>query len=197
MSIKKQAGQDAHTRILEAALNLFSKNGFHTTTTRKIAHKAQVNEVTLFRLFKSKMILFQEVLQLVRRAGFNVKRLEGLSMHPEEVIRFFVKTTLETIDSHPCEFRLIYHALLDDVEGFEEEFVKKDTSVMQKLLTQAFTTLQKQKKINSRKNPEILALLLLSQTTGVASERGLRKLSPLRQLDTDFLCDSIVDQYLK
>ncbi len=197
MSSKKQEAQDARTRILEAALNLFSKNGFHATTTRKIANKAEVNEVTLFRLFKSKMILFQEILQLVRRAGFDVKRLEGLSLSPEDLIRYFVKTTLETIDSHSREFRLLHHALLDEVEGFEEEFIEKDASVMQKLLSQAFSMLQKQKKVSSRKAPDILAGLLLSQATGVANERVVRKLSPLRQLDIDFLCESIVGLYLK
>jgi AcrR family transcriptional regulator len=51
---------DARTRLLEAAVRIFSKQGWQATT-REIAREAGVNEVTLFRLFGSKRELLQEV----------------------------------------------------------------------------------------------------------------------------------------
>ncbi len=42
------------TRILDAAKYLFAKRGFKATTTRMIASEAGINEVTLFRNFKTK-----------------------------------------------------------------------------------------------------------------------------------------------
>jgi AcrR family transcriptional regulator len=50
------------TRILDAALKIFSIKGYSGATTREIAHEANVNEVTIFRKFKSKENLLKEVL---------------------------------------------------------------------------------------------------------------------------------------
>lgn len=45
-------------RILDAALELFGAKGFAGTTTKDIARKARVNEVTVFRIFRSKQLLY-------------------------------------------------------------------------------------------------------------------------------------------
>lgn len=50
-------------RIVRAALALFSLQGITATTTRQIAERARVNEVTLFRQFGSKQGLLLAVLQ--------------------------------------------------------------------------------------------------------------------------------------
>jgi AcrR family transcriptional regulator len=65
---KRVAGSSAdrtRQRILDAALHTFSKDGIRGATTRKIAQKARVNEVTLFRHFKSKEQLLGAVLKRV------------------------------------------------------------------------------------------------------------------------------------
>lgn len=48
--------------ILEAALIEFGEKGFDGTTTKGIAQRAKVNEVTLFRTFKSKKDLLKAVI---------------------------------------------------------------------------------------------------------------------------------------
>jgi AcrR family transcriptional regulator len=50
-------------RLLEAAIRVFAEAGFRGATTRRIAEEAGVNEVTLFRLFKSKIALIREAAQ--------------------------------------------------------------------------------------------------------------------------------------
>lgn len=50
-------------RILDAALHVFEAVGFHAATTRRIAEEAGVNEVTLFRRYKSKQQLLHEAMQ--------------------------------------------------------------------------------------------------------------------------------------
>ena len=52
----------ARERILDAALEEFGMNGFDGATTKVIAKKAEVNEVTLFRHFDSKLKLFEAVM---------------------------------------------------------------------------------------------------------------------------------------
>lgn len=51
---QETTGQDAGARILSAAAELFGERGYKATTTRAIAERAGVNEVTLFRRFKNK-----------------------------------------------------------------------------------------------------------------------------------------------
>jgi len=49
-------------KILSTAKKLFAEKGFKTVTTKEIAKKADVNEVTIFRQFKNKENLFEQVL---------------------------------------------------------------------------------------------------------------------------------------
>src|SRR5580704_19557347 len=60
-------------RILDAAERVFSRDGFQGATTREIAREAGVNEVTLFRHFRTRDDLLRDTI-LCR------------SMAPEELI---------------------------------------------------------------------------------------------------------------
>ena len=62
MSEKKLSSRE---RIVSSALSLFAEQGITATTTKQIAEKAEVNEVTLFRQFGSKQGLLLAVLQEV------------------------------------------------------------------------------------------------------------------------------------
>lgn len=63
-------------RLLQAALEMFSKRGM-AATTREIADKAAVNEVTLFRLFESKdQLLAAVVAQVVRAESEALDRVD-------------------------------------------------------------------------------------------------------------------------
>lgn len=53
---------DVRTALLEAAITVFATSGSRGATTRLIARQAGVNEVTLFRHFKSKDDLIQAAL---------------------------------------------------------------------------------------------------------------------------------------
>ena len=53
---------NAEERILSAAMKVFAKEGYEGATTKKIANEAGVNEVTIFRNFKSKKNLLEVVI---------------------------------------------------------------------------------------------------------------------------------------
>jgi AcrR family transcriptional regulator len=55
--------RSTHDRLIQAALSLFLQQGITETTTREIADQAEVNEVTLFRHFKSKHGLLVALLE--------------------------------------------------------------------------------------------------------------------------------------
>ncbi len=187
---------DTRERILEAALNLFSENGFHASTTRAIAQRANVNEVTLFRLFKTKMDLFEEILRHVQKVGITSDRLIGLDLPPEESIRAVTLYLLETLEEHPREFRIMFHAVLDQVEGFEKEFVMKNLNPVLVFLREAFGQLQEQGRINKTKDPELLALFLLSGVIGLDTGRILLKSFTDDTIDRKTLSNQMVSYFI-
>jgi AcrR family transcriptional regulator len=54
--------KDTKIRIMDAAMDLFSEKGFKSTTTRSIAEKAGVNELTIFRHFGTKENLLSKAI---------------------------------------------------------------------------------------------------------------------------------------
>jgi AcrR family transcriptional regulator len=77
------ATQVSRQKLLEAAMRVFAESGFRGATTRRIAEAAGVNEVTLFRQFKSKSALINEVAELYARQ----RSEEALPTGPENPLR--------------------------------------------------------------------------------------------------------------
>lgn len=50
-------------RILEAAMNLFSEKSYKSVTTKEIAAKAEISEMTVFRHFENKRNLFEKAFE--------------------------------------------------------------------------------------------------------------------------------------
>jgi AcrR family transcriptional regulator len=69
-----QTRSDTEARILDAAVLLFSQQGYNGTSTREIARLADVNEASLFRHFARKQDLFWAALR---------SRLERLRIRKE------------------------------------------------------------------------------------------------------------------
>jgi len=61
-SQKRLGRAERHERIVDAALASFSRHGYRGATTRHLARAARITEVTLFRHFPTKEMLFGAVL---------------------------------------------------------------------------------------------------------------------------------------
>ncbi|MGQ9587388.1 MAG: TetR/AcrR family transcriptional regulator [Thermoplasmata archaeon] len=98
-------------RILDAALQVFAEKGFAGATTKDIARMARVNEVTLFRLFKSKKALFNAVVA-ERSPLAQIRRSVSLdSNHAiDDLMVQNVRTVLETLRSN----KHLYMVMLGD-----------------------------------------------------------------------------------
>lgn len=86
-------------RILAAAARVYARYGFRGATTRLIAAKAGVNEVTLFRTFGSKAELLRAMLQSQVTASSAPAILGNLS-DPEREITAWCGPLLEHLRSH-------------------------------------------------------------------------------------------------
>ncbi len=103
-------------KILQAAGQLFARQGYYATTTREIARLAEVSENTLFRHFENKEDLFWAALQSYS-AGFKFRRdvLEGLAeCHPPEIVLpRIVEMLADTVNFRPELLRLISVAFIE------------------------------------------------------------------------------------
>lgn len=117
-------------KILEAGLALFSQKGYLGATTKEIAKKAGVAELTLFRHFSSKERLFEEIINSysflpalkgllpeIRDLDYPkaltiiaIKFLERLSER-----RQLIKIMHAEIALYPVKVKEIYHNFIDEI----------------------------------------------------------------------------------
>ena len=103
-------------RIVEAAVQLFSRRGYKGTSTRDIAHLAGVNEATLFRHFARKADLFRAAAESrLNRLKLGRELQNGLStdMDPEVIVPMLVEFLVTHISQDSELMRLLCAA------GFE------------------------------------------------------------------------------
>lgn len=103
-------------RIVHAAIALFSRQGYHGTSTREIARLADVSEVTVFRYFEHKDEIFWSALQ----SSFSAikPRLDSLdrTSHrgtPEIVLPEIISLLVDIATFSPELVRLIAVAFLE------------------------------------------------------------------------------------
>src|SRR4029079_19519269 len=111
MAVIRLDGDERRKAIVRAAVPLFARKGFASTTTRELAEAAGISEALLFRHFPSKQLLYREIL-LIGCAGDPA--LEQLaSLQPSTatlvfMVRFMVRRFLlgSDIERSEIESRL-------------------------------------------------------------------------------------------
>lgn len=92
-------GKDPDRGLLLAALELLAERGYRGATTKEIARRAGVNEVTLFRRFGSKEALLRTALSRFIPAGF-LERLPAEEAPLEEGLRQLLEAYLDLLKAH-------------------------------------------------------------------------------------------------
>jgi len=109
-------------RIIDAAVQLFSRQGFSGTSTREVARLADVNEASLFRHFPRKQDLFWAALQSQLEHARPRKELqEGLLRggDPERVVPLIVELLVHIAIYRFELVRLLYVGFLELRPGTE------------------------------------------------------------------------------
>ena len=102
-------------RIVEAAVQLFSRQGYKGTSTREIAHLAGLNEATLFRYFARKADLFWAAAEsrLNRlKLGRELQNGMATDMDPEVVLPMLVDFVVKEISEDSELMRLLVRCRL-------------------------------------------------------------------------------------
>jgi AcrR family transcriptional regulator len=144
-------------KILQAALILFAKEGFHATSTNKVAKLAGVSEGLIFRHFENKDGLLQAILE------FGADKLKDMVVDivmesdPKEVIRKSIQlpanVNKEDYDFWKLQFKLKWELEVNSDKKMEP---------LHMALSNAF------KKLNY-KSPEMEASLILLYIDGMSS----------------------------
>jgi len=128
--------------ILDAALELFSEKGYRGTTTRAIAQKAGVNEVTVFRHFASKENIFFAVIDRETDIKDQIKKIDfeptgdlagdltniGLIASRNMIARAkLMKLLMMEFDRHPDLWQHVSHAPFEALDIFSRYFKKAKT----------------------------------------------------------------------
>jgi AcrR family transcriptional regulator len=121
-AVKDRTNNPTQDRILEAAVQLFSRQGYSGSSTHEIARLAGVSEVTVFRHFPRKRDLFwaaaESRLRRIRMSRELRSRLEG-DEHPRTALPGIIELLVEIVYQHPETVRLLYLSLFELEHGAE------------------------------------------------------------------------------
>lgn len=112
--------------ILDAAEELFARQGFSATTIKQIGARAGVNSALLYYYFDDKETLYRESLRRLF-GGFisEVSRRLQLGATPIEGIRRLVETQVEYMAAHPHMSKLLVRELVDHNAAHAEESITR------------------------------------------------------------------------
>jgi len=121
-AVKDRTNNPTQDRILEAAVQLFSRQGYSGSSTNEIARLAGVSEVTVFRHFPRKRDLFwaaaESRLRRIRISRELRNRLES-DENPRTALPGIIELLVEIVYQHPETVRLLYLSLFELEHGAE------------------------------------------------------------------------------
>lgn len=120
--------------ILEAALVLFAQEGFHATSTAKIAKQAGVSEGLIFRHFGNKNGLLDAILTLGKERGLQL--FEGILEIPssKEKLKYILQIPFNIPQEEHSFWKLLY-ALKWQSDSYDEELSAQLKTMVEEILT--------------------------------------------------------------
>lgn len=183
-------------RILKAALELFSKKGYLGATTREIASKAKVAELTLFRYFNSKEKLFEEV---INTYSFLPRLRELLTEISDktyrEALTIIAIRFLELLDARKDLIRIMH----SEMQRYPEKIKKIHDSLINetiRLLSNYFEELQ-EKGVLRKFSTEYAARAFLGMFFSYFYGREIKFFSRYREDDIKNTVEAYVDIFIK
>lgn len=150
--------------ILQAALELFSDRGYSGVSTRNIADRAGVSEMTLFRHFETKRDIFKSVLEeLLYPPAIRKFEADGFTWDLRKDLETISAVSREVISQNSKIIKMN----MKDINGLSENddsFMNYPES-LKKVLVSYFTEYSRKNRGNI--NPELLATVFLSYLIGL------------------------------
>lgn len=182
-------------KILETALMLFSRKGYLGATTKEIAKEAGIAEVTLFRHFPSKEILFRDVINTYSFLPALKSLLPEISNMPyEQSLAVIARRFLETLTMRKDIIRI----MLSEMHRYPEQIQQIYNALIEELLralASYFKELQK-KGIAREFNPEFAARAFLGIFFSYFIGMELKNLKRFKNEDTEAVIKEFVSLFI-
>jgi AcrR family transcriptional regulator len=185
-------------RLIQSALELFTAQGVSNTTTRSIAERAEVNEVTLFRHFGNKHGLLLAVIEessAFRHLGESLLNRASPTDNISQALKTYANECLAALERVP--------ELVRSVVGESDQFPAENRRALGQGLTAAnryvaqyLATAMGQGQLATALPPEKLASLLNGMILGYAVIELTSEFHKLWQDRADFL-DTVVQLFLQ
>lgn len=113
--IRRRDGEQTRQRLLRAALDLFTANGFRATTTPEIAQRAGVAEGTIYRHFTGKDHLLNEVYRSAQRWALGLlQEIDAdKTMTAQERLQRLGRRLFEAAERDPAALRMLFLPVTD------------------------------------------------------------------------------------
>lgn len=152
-------------KILSAALSLFAEEGYRSTSTSKVARRAEVSEGLIFRHFVNKEGLLNAIIQMGEEQAKALFAGVLTQTDPKKVIRNYINIILETSqDSEAIDFWKLQFKIKWELEMYGEHKMEAVSAA----LVNAFTQLR-------YIHPKEEANLLLTLMDGLVTRFILQK----------------------
>ncbi|WP_373528010.1 TetR family transcriptional regulator [Nostoc sp.] len=184
-------------RLIQAALELFSAQGVSATTTRQIAEKAEVNEVTLFRNFGNKHGLLLAVLEesaAFKNLGESLVRRATPPGNVYQALKDYASDTLHTLEQVP-EFVRSVVGEADQFPAENRRALGRGVTEANRYVAQYLATVIQQGHLNTYLTAEKLASLLNGMILGYAVIEFTSEFHELWEDRDDFL-ENLVELFL-
>jgi AcrR family transcriptional regulator len=177
--------ESSRTEILDAALELFAKNGFHATSISLIAEKAGISKGLMYNYFKSK----DELLKNIIEGGFqllnNLMTEISLEPDPRTALEKIIRLSIGHIKGNITYWKLYMSLILQsaaqkDMERLMINFRNEATEV----LSQIF-------RLMGERDPYLKAFALGTQLDGI----GFNMVSASESFPIDELEEYLIKTY--
>ena len=162
----------SHDSILDAAEQLFARQGFTATTVKQIGKEAAVNPALLYYYYDSKETLYRAMLQRIlgQLLARGVDAIERASSHADR-IRAFVRAQARLLGEHPHFPQLLVRELVDHQAAHAEQAITNTAAGAFRRLCEVIEAGQRDGAFRKSLDPRFTAISIIAQVAYFAIAR--------------------------
>ncbi len=179
--------QSSKQKIIDAALEIFAKNGYHNSSVSSIAAKAGISKGLMYNYFKSKDEMLKTIIKEGMEAIMQLMMFQELKLTPKEQLKQMIELSFEHIKTNTAYWNLFISLIL------QPEVQKNIGATITKFREEAILVMAELFKQIGSKNPTTDAFSLGSQLDGIA----LNYVAAPKKFPIDEMQIYLIEKYCK
>jgi AcrR family transcriptional regulator len=190
--LKREKQLEKRSSILEAAISVFSREGYPNARMQEIATKAGIGKGTIYQYFKGKKHLFQQVVKEgIDQYAIGIKNEIKGCIGIEQILKKIVTFSFCFLENHSDVLKIIEsHRSLIDESMMKWLYDRKNK--ITDLLVKTIVEKTEKKGMRSYKDAELAAYCFFGMMISVVQEKVFHK----KEFDIEEVSDSIVKIFL-